>query len=144
MAAHSSVLAWRIPWTEQPWGHRESDTTEQLTLLRNCSGPQASWCAWVSHNTPSKGMSARTGYIFRYREFTGSGTNLHFIHCVKSFMWKQVNWHHISDVFSSVWGSFIGGIPSSCPVAYLLNLPQVTYSGFKSFCSEAYSLMKGK
>ena len=36
MATHSSILAWRIPWTEEPggcspWGHRESDTTEQLT-----------------------------------------------------------------------------------------------------------------
>ena len=33
---HSSILAWRIPWTEEPgelcpWGHKESDTTEQLT-----------------------------------------------------------------------------------------------------------------
>ena len=32
MAAHSSMLAWRIPWTEEPgglhpWGHKESDTT---------------------------------------------------------------------------------------------------------------------
>ena len=37
MATHSSILAWRIPWTEElggyrPWGHKESDTTEQLTL----------------------------------------------------------------------------------------------------------------
>ena len=37
MAAHSSILAWRIPWTRRlvgysPWDHRESDTTEQLTL----------------------------------------------------------------------------------------------------------------
>ena len=36
MATHSSILAWRIPWTEEPggyspWGHKESDTTEQLT-----------------------------------------------------------------------------------------------------------------
>ena len=34
MAAHSSVLAWRIPWTEvgccSPWGRKESDTTEWL------------------------------------------------------------------------------------------------------------------
>ena len=34
MATHSTVLAWRIPWTEEPgrlqsWGHKESDTTEQ-------------------------------------------------------------------------------------------------------------------
>ena len=36
MATHSSVLAWRIPRTEEPgglqsMGHRESDMTEQLT-----------------------------------------------------------------------------------------------------------------
>ena len=33
MATHSSILAWRIPWTEErgghsPWGHRGLDTTE--------------------------------------------------------------------------------------------------------------------
>ena len=37
MATHSSMLAWRIPWTEEPgvlyspWGCKESDTTEQLS-----------------------------------------------------------------------------------------------------------------
>ena len=35
MATHSSILAWRIPWTEelgglQSTGRQESDTTEQL------------------------------------------------------------------------------------------------------------------
>ena len=35
MATHSTVLAWRIPWTEelgglQSTGRKESDTTEQL------------------------------------------------------------------------------------------------------------------
>ena len=30
-ATHSSILAWRVPWTS-PWGHKESDTTEQLSL----------------------------------------------------------------------------------------------------------------
>ena len=35
MATHSSVLAWRIPWTEEPvelqsMGLQESDVTEQL------------------------------------------------------------------------------------------------------------------
>ena len=33
MAAHSNILAWRIPWTEEPGrvqssGYRESDTSE--------------------------------------------------------------------------------------------------------------------
>ena len=27
MATHSSILAWRIPWTEGLWGRKESDTT---------------------------------------------------------------------------------------------------------------------
>ena len=37
MATHSSILAWRILWTEEPgglyspWGCQESDTTERLT-----------------------------------------------------------------------------------------------------------------
>ena len=37
MATHSSILAWRIPWSEEPgrlyspWGRKESDTTERLT-----------------------------------------------------------------------------------------------------------------
>ena len=32
-ATHSSILAWRIPWTVySPWGCKESDTTEQLSL----------------------------------------------------------------------------------------------------------------
>ena len=29
-ATHSSILAWRIPWSA--WGHKESDTTKQLSL----------------------------------------------------------------------------------------------------------------
>ena len=37
MASHSSILAWRIPWTEEPgglqsMGSQESDTTERPTL----------------------------------------------------------------------------------------------------------------
>ena len=33
MATHSRILAWRIPWTEEPagyspWGFKESDVTE--------------------------------------------------------------------------------------------------------------------
>ena len=33
MATHSITLAWKIPWTEKPWGCKELDTTEQLSLL---------------------------------------------------------------------------------------------------------------
>ena len=35
IATHSSIPAWRVPWTEEPegygpYGHKESDMTEQL------------------------------------------------------------------------------------------------------------------
>ena len=36
MAIHSSIIAWKIPWTEEPsrlhspWGRKESDMTERL------------------------------------------------------------------------------------------------------------------
>ena len=36
MATHSSIIAWRITWTEglvgcSPWGRKGSDAAEQLT-----------------------------------------------------------------------------------------------------------------
>ena len=39
MATHSSILAWRIPWTEElgglhgAWSRKEADNAEQLTLI---------------------------------------------------------------------------------------------------------------
>ena len=45
-ASHSSILAWRIPW-----GHKESDTTEQLSLslsgafkYNRATSDVVSWC----------------------------------------------------------------------------------------------------
>ena len=31
MTIHLSILAWRIPWTEDPWGRKKLGTTEQLS-----------------------------------------------------------------------------------------------------------------
>ena len=37
MATHSSILAWKIPWTEEPgrlyspWGQKELDTAERVS-----------------------------------------------------------------------------------------------------------------
>ena len=50
MATHSNILAWRIPWTEEPgsyspWGQKVSDTTEQLSTAQHstdCSLPGSS------------------------------------------------------------------------------------------------------
>ena len=40
IATHSSILAWKIPWTEEPGGlqsmsSQQSGTTEQLTLIQS-------------------------------------------------------------------------------------------------------------
>ena len=37
-AIHSSILAWRIPWTEKPVGHKELDMTETLTHTHKVLG----------------------------------------------------------------------------------------------------------
>ena len=59
MATHSSTLAWRILWTEDPGGQqsmgcREWDTTEQLTLDR-----EAAQVALVIKNPPANAGDRR-------------------------------------------------------------------------------------
>ena len=54
MATHSSILAWRIPWTEEPGGATvhgitESDVTEQLTHTRRGLREQALHLRGESH-----------------------------------------------------------------------------------------------
>ena len=54
IATHSSVLAWEIPWTEEPgeldpWDRKESDTTECLSMhTQGDLGPKA--CARSASN----------------------------------------------------------------------------------------------
>ena len=54
MAIHSSTLAWKIPWTEEPgrlqsMGREESDTTERLHVHVSWKSHQVShcWDAWL-------------------------------------------------------------------------------------------------
>ena len=48
MATQSSILAWEIPWTEEPGGlqsrgHKESDTTEQVRTHAELLVPDIVW-----------------------------------------------------------------------------------------------------
>ena len=48
MAAHSSALAWRIPWARSlvghsPWNRKESDTTERLSMHAWKYSPVTCW-----------------------------------------------------------------------------------------------------
>ena len=49
MATHSSILAWRIPRTEEPGGCKESDTTA------NNSTPSAHTYNTLPHTPPTSG-----------------------------------------------------------------------------------------
>ena len=49
MAIHSSTVAWKIPWTEEPgrlqfMGLQESDTTEQLHFVMKRQGGDRANC----------------------------------------------------------------------------------------------------
>ena len=55
MATCSSILAWRIPWPEEPgvlppWGHKELDMTEQLSTRAEGMKPHRIW--WADFTCP--------------------------------------------------------------------------------------------
>ena len=65
METHSSILAWRIPWTEEPgglhtvhaWCHKELDANEQLTHTQTQTDflqIHLEKCLFLMCNLPSK------------------------------------------------------------------------------------------
>ena len=56
-ATHSSILAWRIPWTVYPWGCKESDTTEVYNVV--CSACERAFqVAQMIKNQPANAGAA--------------------------------------------------------------------------------------
>ena len=58
-ATHFSILAWRIPWTEEPggpqsWDCKELDTTEQLSTYPYWPLPFKSWWLQTLKAPPTK------------------------------------------------------------------------------------------
>ena len=61
MAMHSNILAWEIPWAEEPggyspWSHRESDTTEQLSIHTHENGIKGEGLAIWGNNSVFLGL----------------------------------------------------------------------------------------
>jgi len=59
METHSSTLAWKIPWTEEPiglqsMGLKESDTTKQLSSIQSLSRVQLSATPWTAAHQASR------------------------------------------------------------------------------------------
>ena len=51
-AIHSSILAWRISWTEKPggyslWGRKDLDTTEQVTHTHTIASYTKTCTSWL-------------------------------------------------------------------------------------------------
>ena len=65
MATHSSILAWRIPWTEEPgyspWGLKELDMTERLTHTYSHHIPDSPRAEDVPGSPMVKTPSSTTG-----------------------------------------------------------------------------------
>ena len=81
-ATHSSILAWRIPWTS-PWGHKESDTTERLLLSLLCL-----------EETGKKHCISEISFFFlilvtEYTQFFKSFECFHMKHCNKMDLAKS-------------------------------------------------------
>ena len=60
MATHSSILAWKIPWTEEPvgyspWGCKESDTTERLHFTSCLHSRRPRFDLWIRKISPGGG-----------------------------------------------------------------------------------------
>ena len=63
MATHSSILAWKIPWTEEPgglyspWGHKELDKIERQNMneiLHRFIEYQSTWVGAANLNQATK------------------------------------------------------------------------------------------
>ena len=97
MAIHCSILAWRIPRTEetselQPWGCKESDITDCMLLLRSRVSRVWLFCDPVDCRPP--GSSVRRILQARILEWVAisfSNACMHAVACQLSTNWP----HHI-------------------------------------------------
>ena len=48
MATHFSILAWKLPWTEEPLGGRESDATELMHTSGKNNRDRPGFESWPS------------------------------------------------------------------------------------------------
>ena len=52
MATHSSILAWRIPWTEEPGGLQSMRSQSRTRLKRLSTHARTHHCQWPDASTP--------------------------------------------------------------------------------------------
>ena len=60
IATISSVLAWKIPWTEEPGRLQSRGLEKRQTRLRDETTTMSSWC-WLDHFTGEKKCREKLG-----------------------------------------------------------------------------------
>ena len=97
MAAHSSILAWRIPWTEKPGG-RQSMESQSGTLLKWPSThalilPEDSGCIWSSLPYPTHSIYLQSQFLY------------HIVHksCINITASQWLSWIEIIKISCSYW-----------------------------------------
>ena len=85
MVTHSSVLAWKIPWTEEPgrlqsMGHKELDTTERRSMSITYKGTSIRLAIGFSPKPQSR---RQQNYIFKVLK--GKKCQPRILHIAKLF-----------------------------------------------------------
>ena len=109
MASHSSIIAWRIPWTEEPgrlnspWGHKESDMTKQLSPFFT----YAILILIYSERYELKLIFSNTE-IQLFQLFV---ERLYFLHWIVFATWLRSNWSNQCGfsygIYSIHWSTFL-------------------------------------
>ena len=105
MANHSSILAWGIPWTEEPGrlqschcsltrGHKESDTTEWISLVHSLTFRQI--IKWLSDRTECTLVEFFEGDLGKEPSCQVGNEGLIFFSPRKEMWTEIVLWLHLS------------------------------------------------
>ena len=118
MATHNSIIAWRIPWTEEPGGlyipcshKKESDNLatkqQQLYDLQKVHFLSSSYCLWLVHYSVPTYLPIFGGtlkhvflYTMTWRNFEYSSN--FFLERITSHLYIRSFYHHMALVFSWV------------------------------------------
>ena len=119
MAAHSSTLAWKIPWAESPWGRKESDVTERfhfhfsLSCIGEGNGNPLQYSRLENPRDRGAWWAAVYGVAqSRTRLKQLSSSNSSVFMAINFFNWAFIvllaYWPEIVTVCVCVWDQYVG------------------------------------
>ena len=105
MATHSSILAWKIPWSEEPVVHKESNTTELATGETESTGSvvvaNGLNCSLTGGISPIQGLNPYLVHHWQADSLPlrhqGSPRNQHFEYCRERERDTHTHTHGIAE-----------------------------------------------